>query len=239
MTESPPWWTSGPGAPPRIRLVVALPAEARPLVSHLGLEREPSAGSFATYRRDDAVLVVSGVGKRAAQAATGHLFARTGEVRDALWLNLGIAGHATRGLGEVVLAHKVVDAASGRCWYPPWVLDPPCATGEVRTVEAVEESYAEDALYEMESAGFFAAASRFATAELVQAVKVVSDNRRCGTAGITARRVEALIEASLPVVDRLLSSGAALARELAARSVQPGAYRELLAGLHFTVTQRR
>ena len=208
-----------------IQLVVALPAEARPLVSHLALERDSEPSRFKIYRRDDIALVLSGIGRAGAAAAAEHLFAHTGERRDAFWLNVGVAGHATREVGEPILAHKVVEAASGRSWYPQWVLDRPCATGEVRTVDRVEEAYPLDALYDMEASGFFRAASRFATVELVQAQKVVSDNRAQGTTEITARRVEVLIEGSLGVVDELIAGGGALARQLAARRAEPAGYR--------------
>ena len=53
-----------------LRFVVALAAEARPLIARYRLERLSSAAAFPLYRRGAAALVVSGIGKTAAAAAT-------------------------------------------------------------------------------------------------------------------------------------------------------------------------
>jgi hypothetical protein len=122
------------------------------------------------------VLTVSGPGKTAAAAAATHLFAASGGERDGVWVNVGMAGHGDLDIGRGVLAHKVIDEGSGRCWYPPLTLETPCPSATVLTVERLEEDYEGDRLYDTEAAGFFAAASRFATSELVHAFKVVIDN---------------------------------------------------------------
>ena len=220
-----------------IRLVVALPAEARPLIRQFGLARA-AAGATRLWRADGVALVVSGVGRKRAAAATASLGAaeRPGE---AAWLNVGIAGHRSLPLGEAVLAHKVTAAGGGRAWYPPLVFDPPCATAAVTTVDRPETRYPEDAVYEMEAAGFCAAAARFASAELIQVVKVISDNAAAPPAGLTAGRVEALIERRIELVARIAEQTAALAGELEARRAPPPALADLLDRWRFTVTQRR
>ena len=43
-------------------LVVALQAEAQPLITHFGLRCEPPMGMFRVYRSDSMALVISGVG---------------------------------------------------------------------------------------------------------------------------------------------------------------------------------
>ena len=87
-----------------LRLVVALSAEARPLIEHYRLERDSEARAFKVFRRDDVALVVAGLGKVAAAAATSFLHLAAGGGRNAVWLNVGIAGHGSRAVGEAVLA---------------------------------------------------------------------------------------------------------------------------------------
>ena len=55
-----------------IHLVVALPAEASPLIERLGLRRDMAGRAMRLYVGDDLRLVVSGVGKVAAAAAAAE-----------------------------------------------------------------------------------------------------------------------------------------------------------------------
>lgn len=205
-----------PGNAP-VCFVVAMRSEAEPLIQELGLARwQVGEGPFPLFRSDDAALVVSGVGKVAAGAAATYLFARLGGPTHAGWINVGIAGHRWRGLGEAVLAHKVTDAGSGRSWQQLLAFEPPVATSEVVTVEEVERSYAGDAVYDMEAAGFVAAAERLANAELIQVLKVVSDNATTPVDGVDRARIRACIGDRMAELKALRDSVRELAGELAA-----------------------
>ncbi|MGH9462066.1 MAG: hypothetical protein ACRD1X_12660, partial [Vicinamibacteria bacterium] len=106
-----------------IRLVVALPAEAKPLVSHFNLKPAREARGFKIYQNDDIALIVSGVGKIAAAAATAYLQAWTGNRPNGAWINVGMAGHRDLLLGKGVLAYRITDRATGETWYPPPVIE--------------------------------------------------------------------------------------------------------------------
>ena len=188
-----------------LRFVVALAAEARPLIERFGMAAAgdgPFPGPFPVYRGEDAWLVVSGHGKAAAAAATAYLHLFSGGALGCAWLNVGLGGHGQRTLGEGVVAHKISDAASGASWYPQLVIDSPRPTVPVLTVERVEDEYAPPWIYESEAAGFFPTACRFSVAELVHCYKVVSDNpdatlsRRMSSASI-----EELIASNLEDVE--------------------------------------
>jgi adenosylhomocysteine nucleosidase len=187
-----------------IHLVVAHSAEARPLVARYDLRGENGHGAFPVYRGDSLVVAVGGPGKTAAASAAGYLFAAGGGGRDAAWVNLGMAGHAELEIGRGLLAHKVVDEGSGACWYPPLTIETACPSATVHTVEGLEEDYEGDRLYDTEAAGFFAAASRFATCELVHAFKIVIDNHGA-TLGesFTPEVMEDLVASKLGVLDGL------------------------------------
>lgn len=152
------------------------------------------------YRKDGIALVVSGIGKMAAAAATAYLYARTGEPDRAVWFNVGIAGHRDRPLGDAVLASEIGDRASGRFWrlHP---IDTDLATASVLTVDEAEERFDTEHVYEMEAAGFYSTASRLTSPEKVQCYKVVSDNLGSATQRITAKDVENLIRVRMDEID--------------------------------------
>lgn len=187
-----------------IRFVTALRSEALPLVARYEMTPRPGAIPWYASASSSAALVVSGVGKRASAAATAFLHAKTGEARDGVWLNVGIAGHGMREPGDVLLAHTVRDAATGECWYPPRLeLDLPGVA--VVSVDRPEIEFERDAVYEMEAAGFYATAIRFGTSELVQVVKITSDNREHSFRELTAARVTSLVESAIEDVVGLAS----------------------------------
>ena len=227
-----------------LRFVVALEAEARPIVERFRLARDADEHSFKVFRREQTALIVSGVGKVAAAAATAHLNAASGGQRDAAWLNVGVAGHGTRAVGEAMLAHKIRDRSSDRSWYPPQVLAPrtfprPIATDQVTTVDQPELEYTEPGAFDMEASGFYATACRFASAELVHCLKVVSDGPARPAGEMTAKGVRRLVGDCLPAIEAVAGECRRLSRELRHLEVDPPELQECLERWHFTVTERR
>ena len=221
-----------------LRFVVALEAEARPLIERYRLFRKGS-GAFSWYRRDRVALVVSGIGKTAAAAAVSYLHLAAGGKRHAAWLNVGIAGHGARPVGEALLAHKIRDRSSGRSWYPPQVFAPPCATDLVTTVDQPELGYDEPGAFDMEASGFYATACRFASAELVQCLKVVSDGPGAAAEKLTSKAVRGLIEDRLAMVEAVAGECRRLSRELRRLEADPPELAECLERWRFTVTEER
>lgn len=225
-----------------VNFVVALKAEAAPLIDHYGLRAQTPKGLFTIYARDNIALTVSGVGKTAAAAAVTYLHAVTGEPQHTAWLNLGIAGHRDLPLGALLLAHKITDKAANRHWYPPQILPTQLTGRELLCVDTPEAGYADEALYDMEAAGFYAAACRCSTAELVQCLKIVSDNAQApaNTPGnpLKARNVEALVAAQLPAIAGYADALEKLAGQLQSWQLPSDELYSYLQRWHFTVTQQ-
>ena len=222
-----------------IRLVIALPSEAKPLLSHYKLKPIKDSRGFKIYQKDGMALVVSGVGKSAAAAATAYLQAMTANEPDRAWINIGMGGHRELVLGEGILADRIMDLASGQTWYPPPVLNLTSSRASVLTVDRVEEDFEGQWVFEMEAAGFCESAYRFATAELVQCFKIISDNRSVPPRWMSTRQVDELLEARLEDIDALVEATASLARELSPLSADPPGLDTLLERWHFTVSERR
>lgn len=187
-----------------IRIVTALPAEARPIIQRLGLVRDNTAAEFPLYRNGRQALVVSGVGVAASQEAT-HWLARLQPV-SAVWINLGIAGHPHRPVGEAVMASEIVDRESGDRWQTRLPDGLPCPSERLISCREPEIRLQQTALYDMEAAGFFPAALCNSIAARIFCLKIVSDNREHPGHGISGRRVSQLIASRLDILDWLIGS---------------------------------
>ena len=210
-----------------VHLVVALDAEAKPLISWFGLKRQQPDRGFPVFRHAHIALVVAGPGKANAAAATAHLHAVCGFPRDALWLNVGIAGHRELAVGTTAVAHAVDDAATR-------------PSARVITVDNPDLACEAGEVIDMEATGFYATACRFATSELVQVVKIISDNPAHPADRLKPGDLTALVGRQLDALDLFLHRLGRLANELA--EVDPLDERQLepyLARWRFTASQRR
>jgi adenosylhomocysteine nucleosidase len=183
---------------------VALPAESKPFIDFYSLKSRSVPGAFRVYRNEAVALVVSGVGRVASAAATAYLHAVGGEPCNCGWLNIGIAGHAERTVGEGVLANRITDKSTGTSWFSAPVMDLTLTTGPLVTVDTPENRYAEPVMYDMEASGFYATARRCTSLPLIQCYKVISDNRAVSTSTLRARRVEQLMGDRLREIDQLI-----------------------------------
>ena len=196
-----------------INIVVALPAEARPLLDHFRLRDKQHNTAFPIYRNTDMALIVSGPGKVAAAAATALLAGTGTSHARAAWLNIGIAGHAHHAVGSGYIAHRITDSTTGTNWYPPHIHELSTPTETLYTVDRPEDDYPTAALYEMEASGFFPVASRFSSSELVQCFKVISDNRTQATTMVTAKLCAQLISGRLADIEQLVNALSGMADE--------------------------
>lgn len=206
------------GGPVGVDIVVALKAEARPLVAHFGLHTAPGCGACALYRGDLVRLIVSGVGRAAASAAVDqlrHLDGQTSARR--AWLNIGLAGHGQLPPGSLLTATDVVDRASGKRWrLSPALVDGTCPASTVVTVDGVERNYAPpDCAFEMEAAGFCEQALQATHSSWVGCLKVISDGPGHGPELLNAKVARGLIEQHVDSIERAV-------RCLLARVPEPG-----------------
>ena len=161
-----------------ICFVVAYKAEAAALISHYRLEKQQQQ-EFPLYRAGDIALVISGSGKSNAAAATAYLHGKTGFHRDAVWINLGIAGHAINAPGSTYLASKVIDVATERVLHLALPDKPPWKTAALYTYEKPHQSdQHHKGMFDMEASGFAFTARRFSQPRLVHCIKVISDNQK-------------------------------------------------------------
>lgn len=220
-----------------LNLVTALPGEARPLIDAFRLKRFLPESPFAVYRGDDVFLIVSGIGAAASACAVGFL--RGQMDAPAAWLNIGIAGHANLAVGEAMLANKITDAAAGRNWYPPRVFPWAGRDGALVTVPRPRAAYAAGEGYDMEAAGFYPAACRFADAELVQCLKIISDGPLSPASDLDKTTVTGLVRERMETVFQLAEILRSLCAENVYDSPTGALYEKILRQTRFSETQKR
>ncbi len=185
--------------------VCALHCEAKPVIDFYRLKKSRDEHAFDVYRGDDMVCIVSGIGKIASAAASAWIAASCPGETSLAWINLGIAGSAKYKIGELLLLNQVVDADSGQSYYP--APDPVSALPDSAclTLSQPSEDYRRDTLFDMEASGFMYSALRFSNAELVQGLKIVSDNHKQHI-GKNRQRVSGLIHQHIDTIDRQAGS---------------------------------
>lgn len=234
--------------PVAIHWVVALKAESQGLIDQLGLsfDRSLSGNGFQVYGNPEGDvrhrLIVSGIGKVNSAAATAWLAAQLRDEPPAIWINFGIAGHRTAEIGQVFRAVRVSDHDTNRSWYPPAVWARKfdlLETTPVRTIACPSTEYPDEPVaVEMESAGFYQTALRYSSAELVQVVKVISDNRESGMEGLNAATVSALCREAAGGVLRWSAGLVELGRVEVEKWRLPDGVAEVLESHRFSETEK-
>jgi len=175
-----------------INFVVAMQTEANPLIDYYKLKPEKNS-RFPVYSSEHVALIISGIGRNMASAATAFL-AATRSVP--VLINVGIAGHPSKALGSLMAANKITEAASGKSWFPVHIKSS-VDTEHLTTFDRVQTSYQTDCLHEMEASGFYETALRFSIAELAHSIKIVSDNEEYPVESLERSQIEGLVTGNL------------------------------------------
>ncbi len=179
--------------------IVALPAEARPLVEHYRLKPQNNL-PYRFYRNDSIALVETGLGKLNAAAASSAalctLLATQG--RAPVCINVGLAG-SDNPIGSLMRAHRVTDADTQQKWYPQqtWSTsrtNTAVASIDLYTVSRPDNRYQSDKAFDMEASGVMSSATKYTTLEFVQCLKIVSDNPQSAIANINKEMASELID---------------------------------------------
>ena len=220
-----------------LHITCALKPEARPLLDYFELRALSDAPRI--YHNGDAQisLTLSGIGKSAAARAVTRTHAYFNADKSHAWLNLGIAGHASLPVGQAVLVNKVTDDASGQTWFPSRVFTSTLPAHELLTLDNPDSNYRNE-LFDMECAGFFQAVAGFATLELAQAVKIISDNAGQPMERVTPALASRLVDQNLSVIEEIVSQLLALSELLQDLNDAGPDYHAITRQRHFTVTQQ-
>lgn len=157
--------------------VTALHCEAKPVIDFYHLKKSSGHRGFDLYQKDNICLVVSGIGKTSAAAATAWVAALQSNHTSIAWVNLGIAGAADHDVGSAFWINKITSESTQRHYYPVPTFTTGFDSSACTTLDQASNEYHPETLFDMEVSGFFSTATRFSSAELIHCLKIVSDNQ--------------------------------------------------------------
>jgi hypothetical protein len=185
-----------------MNFMVAFKGEAQPLIDFYQLEKVEGA-LYPLFRNDQHSLIISGLGRDRATSATTALHQVT--KKDNLgWMNLGIAGHGSLKFGEAFIAGKITDDSKDESFYPPQIFEHSFEISCLQTCSKPCSNYQPDLGYDMEAHAFYRTACQFSIRELVQVIKLVSDNPDHDLNQVNPKEVPAMIEKWLKEIDALV-----------------------------------
>ena len=183
-----------------INIVVAMKREALPLINYWDLKE--NSKKFYSNKKKKINLIISGIGKKRAENATIYLAEKTNN--NSFFLNIGIAGHKNYKLGEIILISKITDNKTKYSWYPSLLWKTKIKKTPLITVGFPKIRYTTNFLYDMEASGFFKGAREFVGPEMVQCIKIISDNKKSSILNISSNKIENWINNKITIIDKLI-----------------------------------
>jgi nucleoside phosphorylase len=194
---------------PILTIIVALNCEAKPWVDYYRLKKVNDR-PFIRYTKPGLAvdIVVSGIGAFAMSTAVGWIGGQ-GDSTPRVWMNLGVAGHLNRDIGEVVRVHSYIDSENLTRLYSPLTARWSGDCDALMSVNAPTDNYPDSAMVDMEGLAFYKAAMLFASSELIESIKVISDNQFHGLENLNAAKISQIMTNHVSEVnhfsDRLLA----------------------------------
>ncbi len=180
-----------------INLIVALPAEAKPINQHFALKRVQPDGDYPIYRNGNIQLLLSGPGADSTIKACCSMIHSDNDY----WINIGIAGHPTAAIGELFQVNQVVDHSTGRLWNLASLYQP---QSPLITVDKPISDYPEHALYDMEAAAITSLRAEHGQLPHTIILKIVSDNLQNPITQVTGQLVKSLIISQLTAIEKII-----------------------------------
>ncbi len=189
-----------------VHYVIALPCEAQPIIQHYALKPCGGHGRARFFEGENARLVVTGISSLQSAIATtalGNRFPESGS----LWLNVGICGHADAAIGKAFIANRIASDNSRGTFYPQLPWSSPWSGIGIKTLSVPSTRYEADQVFDMEGFGFYTAALVFGSSELVQCVKIVSDNAAQPADGdFDNAAISNLVAAQIPSIETFVET---------------------------------
>lgn len=191
-----------------IYIITALHCEAKPLIGKFVLKKAVVPSRLDVFRNERIVLVVSGIGKVRSAIATTFLLSQNSPPPGSIVANIGCCGSVGihNEIGSLLFINKITDHGSGRDMYPDSIVKHGLNEAPIETYDIPVKRDLITApgaqLVDMESSGFFQAASRFVDTHQIYCLKVVSDFLELSH--LSKEFISGLIEKKLSDIERVL-----------------------------------
>ncbi len=219
---------------PQLFVFTALECEAKTLINHFKLKKDNTSHPFSIYGNDEIILTVTGVGKVAMAGGVAYVLARFPDAKTPILINVGIAGHKTQAIGDLLIASKVSDAESRKVFYPQLIGANWPESSEIKSTALPNTDYVDNCLNDMEASAFYEIAVKFSSSELIHCLKVVSDNEQFSIEGINAKIVANWVSNQLESIEKIFNHLQQL-RELIV-PIESTEYKTIIDKWHFSVS---
>ena len=219
-----------------MNFIVALHPEARPIIEKYGLEKRTSSIPFSFFENEKHQLIISGIGRINAAAATGYLLSQINKSSEAI-INLGIAGHGKLNIGTPFIANRVIQPEEKVVHYPSPILDQDIERSALQTCNTPEKTYPQPIGYDMEAHSICSVAYKAVSREMIQIIKIVSDNPSKNPDTFDPKTAIDLISIHLPLIDEIIESMDDIIESISLDPIQLKLVNKIQSSYHFTVTQ--
>ena len=158
-----------------IHFVVATNSEARPLIDLFKLKKIKDLKQAFIYANQNISLIISGIGKVNAAIGVTQTYYYYNQKNNNIWINIGLAGHKYLKVGDICTINKITDNETNKNFFP-FVNKFKMQNQECLSVGIQKKIYSSK-VHDMESIGFYQSACKYSSKELLQIVKIISDNQ--------------------------------------------------------------
>lgn len=177
---------------PRLAIITAHHAEAKPIIKYLGLKKTQEN----TYSNEQYILMISGQGIIFAASSIGKLFAQNSDIY--ALLNFGVAGGH-----DAISTFTLIDSISffDKKDYVPAPFRHSFKKQHLETKLQASTDYKKDIIFDMEGWGIYQAARHYLDKDYLFFAKVISDNH---TTTFNKAIVNDIIEKNLIHIETLI-----------------------------------
>tara|TARA_B100001093_G_scaffold180291_1_gene172881 strand:+ start:2037 stop:2888 length:852 start_codon:yes stop_codon:yes gene_type:complete len=222
-----------------IRWVVALKEEAKIIIDHYKLSIIDGNSLYPVFKNFDEThwLVLSGIGRHNAAAATAYLYSISEASKSTAWVNLGIAGCGKGDYGDLCLVDKISNSY-GKNRYPTIMPRSVLAKMHLFTSDTPINNYSSQELIDMEGSAFYDIVSKFTSNELICLMKVISDGPENDLKDLNRSKIIDLIKSNIMNIKKIISYYEKLSHYDFLRNKKPYLFSQITSKWHFSVTQK-
>ena len=219
--------------------VVALLPEAKPLIAKLEMNLISADTLHPIYNNKTGTdwLVVSGVGQINVASGSATLYQACPKSKSAIWVNIGIAGGRTAGIGELFYVNSIRKAFTNKTFYPFIFPNLKIKHISLVTHDSPQKNYNQDYIVDMEAWAFYKTIQKRVNREFIAVFKVISDSSEESMKSLTKLNIFNLINNKLEFLDNFRIKAQTLSQDEFRRQSMPEIFDQLVNKFHFTFTQ--
>ena len=222
-----------------IRWVVALKVEAEIILDEYNMNFDPEFTLFQVFRNFEKTrwLILSGIGRHNAAAATTYLCMISDALRSTSWINLGIAGSGKGHYGDLCLVNKISNNDSSNT-YPATMPKVTFHKMNLFTSDVPLTDYTLHELIDMEGSAFYDITNKLSGREFICLMKVISDGPNNDIEDLNKFKIRELINLNIANIKTIVSYYEKLSMDQYQIIQQPKILSEILSQWHFSVSQK-